>query len=105
MKIADFGVEIWLDENENDCTYHLSETCADALHVKELLELSGKQDEYIDKIKDIRLDYGDITGSDRLKNEIAKMYQTLSPENITAAHGGIGANSLLLLTLIEPAII
>ena len=102
MKIADFGVEMWLDENENDCVYHLSETCANTLHVKELLKLSGKQDEYIEKIKDIRLDYGDITGSDRLKSGIAKMYRTLSPENITAAHGGIGANALLLLTLIEP---
>ncbi len=30
------------------------------------------------------------------------MYETLSPENITAAHGGIGANALLLMTLIEP---
>ena len=82
MKIADFGVEMWLDENENDCVYHLSETCANTLHVKELLKLSGKQDEYIEKIKDIRLDYGDITGSDRLKSGIAKMYRTLSPENI-----------------------
>ncbi len=102
MKIADFGVEMWLNENENDCIYHLSETCADALQVTELLELSGNKEAFIKEITDIRLDYGDITGSDRLKNEISKMYRTLAPENITAAHGGIGANALLLLTLIEP---
>lgn len=102
MKIADFGVELWLNENENDCEFHLSETCADPLQVKELLEISGKQEEYIRQIMDMRLDYGDITGSERLKREIAGMYTTLSPENITAAHGGIGANSLLLMALVEP---
>ena len=106
MKIADFGVEMWLNENEENARYHLSETCAKPFQVKELLQLAAKNEnnygKYMESIAEMTLDYGYITGSQRLKEAIAGMYRTLSPENITAAHGGIGANALLLMTLIEP---
>ncbi len=101
MKIADFGVEMWLNEKETDVLYHLSETCANPLRLKEL-EALAEDDGLTEKIEEMVLDYGDITGSQRLKQAVAGMYETLSAENITAAHGGIGANSLLLMTLIEP---
>ena len=39
MRIADFGVEMWLNENEENARYHLSETCAKPFQVKELLQL------------------------------------------------------------------
>ncbi len=102
MKISDFGVEMWLNENENDCAYNLSETCAAALLTNELLELTGKKDEYLSKLLALKLDYGDITGSERLKHEISRLYGQSFEGKITAAHGGIGANSLVFLSLIEP---
>ena len=91
MKIADFGVEMWLNENEENARYHLSETCAKPFQVKELLQLAAKNEnnygKYMESIAEMTLDYGYITGSQRLKEAIAGMYRTLSPENITAAHG------------------
>ena len=101
MKIADFGVEMWLNEKETDVLYHLSETCANPMRLGELAELA-EDSCMMENIRNMTLDYGDITGSERLKQAVCGMYETLSPENITAAHGGIGANALLLMTLIEP---
>ena len=37
MKIRDFGVEIWMNTYENNCTYNLAETCVHSLSVEELL--------------------------------------------------------------------
>ena len=41
MKIKDFGVEMWMNAYENDCTYNLAETCVESLTVEQLLELGG----------------------------------------------------------------
>lgn len=101
MKIKDFYTEMWLNLYEDKCTYNLSETCVSALSIKELAELSCKGDELFSEIADIRLDYGHITGSKRLKKAISSLYTNIKIENITVAHGGIGANSLALMTLVE----
>ena len=101
MKIKDFYTEMWLNIYENKCTYNLSETCVSALSVKELAELSGRGDEIFKEMTDIRMDYGYITGSERLRQAILSLYKNMKPENITVAHGGIGANSLALMTLVE----
>ena len=44
MKIRDFGVEIWMNAYENDCTYNLAETCVCSLSVAELLDLSNQRE-------------------------------------------------------------
>lgn len=36
MKIRDFGVEMWMNAYENNCTYNLAETCVKSLTVQEL---------------------------------------------------------------------
>ena len=35
MKIKDFGVEMWMNAYENDCTYNLAETCVESLTVEQ----------------------------------------------------------------------
>lgn len=102
MNIKDFGVEIWMNTHENDCKYNLSETCANPMTTDELLELSGKKDELLDEILNIKLDYGEITGSIRLKTALCSLYDNITPDNITIAHGAIGANSLALMSIVEP---
>ena len=42
MKIRDFGVEMWMNAYENNCTYNLVETCVKSLTVQELAALSGE---------------------------------------------------------------
>ena len=73
MKIKDFGVEMWMNAYENDCTYNLAETCVESL-----------------------------TGSPRLRMLIAGLYEKQTPENVITAHGAIGANHLVIEALAGP---
>ena len=102
MKIKDFGVEMWMNQYETSCRYNLAETCVASLTVQELLEMAGDPQGVQDQILKMRLTYGDIEGSDRLRNTIASLYRTAKKENIAITHGAIGANAILMLTLVEP---
>lgn len=102
MKIRDFGVEMWMNAYENDCTHNLAETCVRSLTVEELLDLSGKREETLEQLVKTRLTYGDIPGSSRLRQAIAGLYRIMSPERVTITNGAIGANALTMLTLVEP---
>lgn len=102
MKIRDFGVEMWMNAYENDCTHNLAETCVRSLTVEELLDLSGKREETLEQLVKTRLTYGDIPGSPRLRQAIAGLYRIMSPERVTITNGAIGANALTMLTLVEP---
>lgn len=102
MKIQDFGVERWMDTYEAKCEVNLSESCVDSLSISELVELCGEKNQFLDDILKMKLTYGSIEGSERLKSGIASLYQTVMPEQITVTHGTIGANYLALMSLIEP---
>lgn len=101
MNIAPFGVEIWMNQFETKCQYNLAETCVDSLTVEELLETAGEQDSFCDAIKPLRLDYGAIEGSDRVRTAISSLYETVEPDRTIVTHGGIGANSLVHQALIS----
>lgn len=98
MKIDKFKVEEWFNKYEKDAVYDLADTCVESLSVKELLDLSG---ETYDEVFDRKLNYGDICGSDRLKSGIAGLYKNKEKDNITVTHGAIGANQLVMLSLVE----
>lgn len=102
MKIEDFGVEIWMNRYENDCVYNLGETCVESLTVQQLLELAGRKETFLAEILPLKLTYGPIEGSDRLRQLIAGLYETLGPQNTITTHGAIGANALIHETLVEP---
>lgn len=102
MKIKDFGVEIWMNRYENDCVYNLGETCVESLTVDQLLTIAGRKETFLAEILPMKLTYGAIEGSDRLRELIAGLYETLKPENTITTHGAIGANALVHETLVEP---
>ena len=102
MKIAEFGVEIWMNKYELICAHNLAETCVESLTVQQLLDLSGKSNLKLDELLPMKLTYGAIEGSDRLRAAVAALYQNQSPERVLITHGAIGANALLYETLIEP---
>lgn len=102
MKIKDFGVEIWMNRYENDCIYNLGETCVESLTVDQLLTLADRKETFLAEILPLKLTYGAIEGSDRLRELIAGLYETLKPENTITTHGAIGANALVHETLVEP---
>lgn len=101
MKIAPFGVEIWMNDFETKCRYNLAETCVESVTVDELLEISGAADTLLDQVRPMKLTYGPIEGSLRLRTAITSLYGTVDPDNVIVTHGAIGANSLVHLALVE----
>lgn len=102
MQIKPFGVEEWMNAYEMEAVYNLAETCVDSLTVEQLLDLTGRKDELVRQILDLRLSYGDIPGSDELRALIAGLYEKQAPENVLVMNGGAAANFLSLYTLVEP---
>jgi len=102
MKIEEFGVEIWMNEYETKCDFNLAETCVESLSLEELVGLSGTNDTVLSDLMGMKLTYGDINGSERLRRNVCTLYEKQHPENIIITHGTIGANALVYETLVEP---
>lgn len=102
MHIDNFKVEDWFNIYEKDAVYDLADTCIEPLSINELLDITGDKEKYISEIFSKKLNYGDIHGSKNLRNKIAALYKNQTSENITITHGAIGANQLVMLTIIEP---
>lgn len=101
MKIRPFGVEEWMNTYENDAVANIAETCVDSLTVEALLDLSGRKEQLLEQIRSLRLSYGDIPGSDRLRDLVAGLYARQSRDNVLIMNGGAAANFLSLYTLVE----
>ena len=95
MKIEPFKVEIWMNEWETRCQYNLAETCVASITVEELLQLSGRNSGDLSELLPMKLTYGAIEGSDRLRRAISSLYEDQDIEAITVTHGTIAANMLL----------
>lgn len=102
MKIRDFGVEIWMNKYETQCEWNLAETCVESLTVAQLLEMAGKANVILEELLPLKLTYGAIEGSERLRGLVAGLYEKQRQENVTITHGAIGANALVHETLVEP---
>lgn len=101
MKIAAFKVEEWMNEYEVDAEYNIAETCVESMTVEELLNFSDDPAARLEEIKKMQLTYGDIKGSAAFKKGVSSLYQSVKPENVLPSHGAIGANFLLLYSLVE----
>ena len=102
MQIEPFKVEIWMNEWETQCTYNLAETCVPSISVEELLALSGGSADDLSGLLQMKLTYGDIEGSPRLRTAIANLYANRCIEDITVTHGTIAANMLVHKAIVEP---
>ncbi|MBC3475680.1 aminotransferase [Pseudomonas taiwanensis] len=102
MKIKEFGVEIWMNAYETKCKYNLAETCVESITIEQLLDFAGKKETILSELLPMKMTYGAIEGSDRLRNVVASLYDNQSPENVIITHGAIGANALVHETLVEP---
>lgn len=102
MQIEPFKVEIWMNEWETQCAYNLAETCVASITVEELLALSGGSADDLSGLLQMKLTYGDIEGSPRLRTAIANLYANQCIEDITVTHGTIAANMLVHKAIVEP---
>jgi aspartate/methionine/tyrosine aminotransferase len=101
MRIRPFGVEQWMSEYETRCGWNLAETCVESLTVGELLDMAGLAGSILDELLPMKLTYGPIEGSGRLRGNVAGLYADQSSENVLITHGASGANQLAYLTLVE----
>jgi aspartate/methionine/tyrosine aminotransferase len=103
MKIRTFKVEQWMNDYENDAIYNLGETCIDSMTLAELIELSGQNPEkYLASLKDKRMTYSHIYGSPELLTGISSLYKNIVPSQVIPAHGAVGANHQVIMSMIEP---
>ena len=100
MKINEFKVETWMTDHENDCQYNLTETCVSSLSLSELQQFVDEN--IMETLMSMKMDYGPIVGSQRLKKAILSLYEKGNEENITVTHGAINANELVLISLLDP---
>ena len=101
MKLQPFKAEKWMNDHENDCKYNLTESCVQPFKMDELLNLLGIKEQYIEQLLNTTLDYGPINGSDSLKEQISKLYENVSVDNIALAQGGNNANMLVIMELFD----
>ena len=101
MKIDPFGVEMWMNEFETNCELNLAETCVESLTIAELMAIARRNDDDLSALLPMKMTYGAIEGSERLRTAIAGLYETVAPERALVTHGTIGANELVHKTLVS----
>jgi aspartate/methionine/tyrosine aminotransferase len=102
MRIEDFAVEVWMNEHETRCVHNVAESCVESLTVGELMAMAGKSEALLGELMPMKLTYGAIEGSARLRQAIAALYPGRRADEVLVTHGAAGANALLYETLIEP---
>lgn len=101
MHIEPFKVEIWMNEWANHCEYNLAETCVASITIDELLQISGRNSDDISELLPLKMNYGAIEGSTRLREAISSLYENQDIDNITVTHGTIAANALVHKSLVS----
>ena len=102
MYIKPFAVEEWMSEYETGARYNIAETCVDSVSLDELFALTGEsKDEFLSKFCATRLTYGDIWGSDALREGVCRLYRTVRPDEVVLTHGAAGANHHVFCSLIS----
>jgi len=97
MKIEVFKMERMQSLWENLVDYNLSESGVHPLTLKELLSA-----EEIQQLTEVELGYTQTNGTPPLRQQIARLYPGLDPEDIMVTAGSSEANFLLMWSLIEP---
>ncbi len=101
MQIEPFAVELWMNEWELKCDLNLAETCVESMTIRDLLDLTGRNDGDLSALLDMKMTYGAIRGSDRLLAAIAALYDHQAAANLIVTHGTIGANMLVHKALVS----
>ncbi len=97
MKIEIFKMERMQSLWENVVDYNLSESGVHPLNLKELL----LPDE-LEELARVEIGYTQTNGTPRLRENIARLYPGMDPEQIMVSAGSSEANFLLMWSLLEP---
>lgn len=103
MNIKTFSVEHWMNLYEQEAVYNIAETCVESFTVNELIEIDGTNPtNFFNEVGKKKLTYGHIEGSPEFKSLVSGLYETVEADNVLVMNGAIGANFLVLYSLIEP---
>lgn len=121
-----FSVEEWFDTYEPKCEINIGETCCASLSLNEISKIIDKPLEpVLEKISNLRLTYGPISGSKELRSAVAGIYNEtgesakaqfakfgisdsqfsqsrIGADNVLVSNGAIGANYLVYYALLGP---
>ncbi len=103
-----FEMERWQSTWEHRVEINLSESGVHPLSTRELLEIgrstAGDEVEALSRsLLDLRHEYGQSNGSDRLRARIAALYPGADPAGVVVTQGGAEANLVSLWRLLEQA--
>ena len=103
MNIKPFAVEEWMNAYEDGARYNIAETCVDSVSLDELFALCGEDRQaFLEHFCARRLTYGDIVGSEALREGVCGLYQSLTPSEVVPTHGAAGANYHVFCSLVSP---
>jgi aspartate/methionine/tyrosine aminotransferase len=92
-----FTMERWQSIYENAVRFNLSESGVHPFTLGELVQLSG-----VSTLDDTLLGYGQSNGTDRLRNNIARLYRNCTPDSVVVTNGSAEANFIALWELARP---
>jgi aspartate/methionine/tyrosine aminotransferase len=109
VKVNDFQVTAWFDQNAHDSEHDLAGTASAPLSIKELIEIS----EHSEKSKEaldfnlIDLNYNHpMKGGQLLRENLAGLYSArsagITSNDVLITNGGIDANNIVISALIHP---
>ncbi len=92
-----FRMERLFSRFEQEVKYNLAES---GVHPVLLRQLVDREDGYLQSLLDTDLNYPHTNGIPQLRQNIARLYQNGTPENVLVTVGAIEANYLVLKTLL-----
>jgi aspartate/methionine/tyrosine aminotransferase len=100
MRIEPFLLERWFAKYEFVVKHNLCASCASTTTTADLMRMAGgaKAEEYLT----LDLDYTQNPGHPQLREEISKLYQSMTAKNIQVTTGASEAIFLLMNVLLKP---
>lgn len=99
MKIPPFKTEQFFSQYEFTAQYPLSASDCETISVGELVELAGRD---IQQLADMRLGYTESQGHPELRQSIARMYDSVTADDVVFLAAPVEGIYLVMQTLLEP---
>jgi len=93
-----FEMERYMSIHEMEVKYNMSESGVHPMLLRELLEL---EDGSLERMLDVELNYSHANGIPALRDNISRMYDGATRENVLVTVGGIEANFNALTTILS----
>ncbi|WP_457557748.1 aminotransferase class I/II-fold pyridoxal phosphate-dependent enzyme [Candidatus Harpocratesius sp.] len=101
MKISDFLLERYFNRYEFKAPYLLSSSDCESISIRDLLTLDNYK-ESLEKLQNLWLGYTESEGNPKLRAEIAKLYSSISSEQILCFSGAEEGIFVFLNVLLNP---